>query len=169
MPRGHPSGASPASEEEGVSHWRAVMRSKDSRPVRGGAVGKMPQGNSLAAYSTACPVREGAVGVPRKGAWPPTSLTTLAEVRPRVTSHYRVTERGSPVSTCCCIRTLERGDWPRRVRITLGGYRNASASAHRRDLADCVFLLIPTLRSDNSRRGLSPPSYRQVHYFPRTR
>src|SRR5579871_775953 len=31
------------------------------------------EGNSLAAYSTARPVREGAAGVPRKGAWPPTS------------------------------------------------------------------------------------------------
>jgi len=40
-------------EEEGVSHWRAVVRSKDSCPVRGGAVGKVPLGNSLAAYSTA--------------------------------------------------------------------------------------------------------------------
>src|SRR5712691_2760816 len=43
-----------------VSHWRAVMRSKDSRPVRGGAVGKVPQGNSLAAYSTASTVLRGA-------------------------------------------------------------------------------------------------------------
>jgi len=29
------------------------VRSKDSCPVRGGAVGKVPLGNSLAAYSTA--------------------------------------------------------------------------------------------------------------------
>ena len=47
------------SEEAGVSHWRAVVRSKDSCPVRRGAVGKVPQGNSLAAYSTACSVLRG--------------------------------------------------------------------------------------------------------------
>jgi hypothetical protein len=40
-------------------HGRAVVRSKDSCPVRRGAVGKVPSGNSLAAYSTACTVLRG--------------------------------------------------------------------------------------------------------------
>src|SRR5262245_28706489 len=48
-------------------HWRAAVRSKDSCPVRRGAVGKVPGGNSSAAYSTACPVREGGVGFPARG------------------------------------------------------------------------------------------------------
>jgi hypothetical protein len=43
-------------------HWRAAVRSKDSCPVRRGAVGKVPQRNSLAAYSTACPVLKGPEG-----------------------------------------------------------------------------------------------------------
>ena len=38
------------------------MRSKDSCPVRGEAVGKVPEGNSLAAYSTARPVLRGRGG-----------------------------------------------------------------------------------------------------------
>ena len=35
-----------------TDHWRAAVRSKDSCPVRRGAVGKVLEGNSLAAYST---------------------------------------------------------------------------------------------------------------------
>ena len=35
------------------------MRSKDSCPVRRGAIGKVPYGNSLVAYSTASPVLNG--------------------------------------------------------------------------------------------------------------
>src|SRR4029077_8396699 len=62
MPRGHPSGTSSASEAKGVGHWRAVVRSKDSCPVRRGAVGKVPKGNSLAAYSTARTVLRGGSG-----------------------------------------------------------------------------------------------------------
>ena len=38
------------------------MRSKDSCPVRRGAVGKVPQGNSLAAYSTSRTVLRGGGG-----------------------------------------------------------------------------------------------------------
>ena len=45
----------------------SCLRSKDSRAVRGGAVGKVPQGNSLAAYSTA-----------RPGPWEPWRVTARA-------------------------------------------------------------------------------------------
>ena len=45
----------------GFESLESRMRSKDSCPVWGGAVGKVPQGNSLAAYSTSCPVLRGLV------------------------------------------------------------------------------------------------------------
>jgi hypothetical protein len=45
----------------GVMHrsLESCLRSKDSRAVWRGAVGKGPQGTSLAAYPTVCPVRGG--------------------------------------------------------------------------------------------------------------
>src|SRR5260370_35770604 len=45
-----------------AAQLESCLRSKDSRAVRRGAVGKVPQANSLAVYSTASPVRRGAVG-----------------------------------------------------------------------------------------------------------
>src|SRR5258708_37065133 len=95
MPRGHPSGASSASEDEAVSHWRAVMRSKDSCPVRRGAVGKVPQGNSLAAYSTACPVWSGGK----------TARSYLSLPKPRGRMDVLLTSRAE-------ILPLDYGSWP---------------------------------------------------------
>src|SRR5262249_12181600 len=64
VPRGHSSRPAKAARVQERGHWRAAVRSKDSCRVRGGAARKVPRGNSLAAYSTARPVREGAVGFP---------------------------------------------------------------------------------------------------------
>jgi hypothetical protein len=64
MPCGHSSRTAEPPSVQDRGHWRAAVRSNDSCPVLRGAVGKVPQGNSLAAYSTARPVREGAVGFP---------------------------------------------------------------------------------------------------------
>jgi hypothetical protein len=46
------------------------LRSKDLRAVRRGAVGKVPSGNSLAAYPTACPVTTGGMGRHRSAVRP---------------------------------------------------------------------------------------------------
>src|SRR6478672_5489765 len=53
MPRGHSSRAAETASVPDIGPLESCLRSKDSRAVRRGAVGKVPQGNSLAAYSTA--------------------------------------------------------------------------------------------------------------------